>query len=97
MTHTGWYAKKPNQTKPKEHERKLKTWMGNSTGNADKKSTSKNEKIEEKRLNMLGWKEKSNTSKTNNTTRGNKSEDTDWVVCSLGKHRFLFLTNFTPA
>ena len=28
-----------NQGSPKKHEQKLKTWMGNSTGNADKKST----------------------------------------------------------
>ena len=38
--------------------------------------TSKNEKTEEERRNMLGRKGKSNTIKTNNTIRGNKSEDT---------------------
>ena len=50
--------------------------MGNSTGNVDKKSTrSKNDKTENA---GKSWNEKgkSNTSKTNNTTRGNKSEDT---------------------
>ena len=51
--------------------------MGNSTGNAEKKSTvtGKKDKTEKGRWNMLGQKEeeKSNsTSKTNNTTRGNK-------------------------
>ena len=60
-----------NRCSPKEHEQKLKTWMGNSTGNAVKKSstTSKNDKIEEECWNMLGQKEKSNLpSKTNNPT-----------------------------
>ena len=51
--------------------------MGNRAGNADKKSmtTSKKDKTEEERWNMLGRKEISNsTSKTNNTTQRNKPE-----------------------
>ena len=48
---------------PKEHEQKLKTWMGNSIGNANDKytRTSENDKTEEERWNMLGRKEKSAT------------------------------------
>ena len=44
----------------KEHERKIKTWMWNSTGNAGKKSTTtnKNDKTEGERWTMLGQKEK---------------------------------------
>ena len=51
---------------------------GNSTGNRDKKSTitSKNNETEEERWNMLGRKDKSNTSKTDNTTRRYKPEST---------------------
>ena len=52
--------------------------MENSTGTANKKSTtSKNYKTEEKVLNKLRRKEKRNvTIKTSNKTRGNKSEIT---------------------
>ena len=39
-------------------------------------TTSENDKTEEKRFDMLGRKEKSNISKTKNTTRGNKSGGT---------------------
>ena len=36
--------------KKKKHEQQIKTWMGNSTGNSDKKftTTSKNDKLKEK-------------------------------------------------
>ena len=61
--------------------------MGNSTVKTDKKSTttSKNDKKnktkkqnkkKQKRWNMLGKKEKSSTSKNDNTTQGNKPEST---------------------
>ena len=42
----------------KSTKEKIKTWMGNSTGNADKKSTKrgKNYIKKEKRKNMLGQK-----------------------------------------
>ena len=77
---------------PQKHEQKLKTWMGNSTGNADKKSTttSKNDKTEEERWNMLGRKRKTNTSKTTKTTQWNKPEGiSEWrktkKILSLNK------------
>ena len=59
------------------HLYRLKTWIGNSTVNADNKSmtTEKNYKTEWECLNMLGRTEKSNTSKKNiYRTRGNKPE-----------------------
>ena len=45
-------------------KKKIKTWRGNSTGNADKTSTKTNQKG------------KGNTRKNNNTTWGNKLEST---------------------
>ena len=44
---------------PKEHEQKLKTWMGDSTENVDKKSTtpSKNDKTGVECWNMFEHKE----------------------------------------
>ena len=53
--------------------------MGNSTGNADKKSTKtgKNDRTAEKYWNILGRKGNGNTRKSNNTTWGNKPESTD--------------------
>ena len=64
---------------PKEYEQKFKTWMGNWTGNTNRKSTTtgKNDETKEKRWNMLWRKEESKlTSKTSDKTRGNKSEGT---------------------
>ena len=51
-----------NWCSPNEQEQKLKTWMGNSTGNTDKKSmkTSKNDKTEVERRNMTEKRGKSN-------------------------------------
>ena len=51
--------------------------MGNSTGNANKKSTKedRNDKTKEKGWKMFGQKEKSNTRKNNNTTCENKPEN----------------------
>ena len=48
-----------------EHKQKLKTWLVNSSGNANKKSTriKKNGKTEEERWNMMRRKEKSKISK----------------------------------
>ena len=45
---------------PLKSTKKIKTWMGNSTVNADKKSTKtdQNDKTKEKRWNMLGQKGK---------------------------------------
>ena len=50
--------------------------MGNLTGNINKKAStiSKNIKTEEKCENTLGWKEQSNTNRTNYTTLRDKSE-----------------------
>ena len=47
----------------KVHKQKIKTWMGNATGNADKKSpkTGKKDKTKEKRWNMLEQEEKATT------------------------------------
>ena len=39
-------------------------------------TTSKNAKTEEKHLNMMGWKEQSNTIRTNDTTQRDKLEGT---------------------
>ena len=64
----------------KENEQKIKTWIGNWTGDADNKCTTriKNEKTEEEYWNMLERKEKKkrNTYKRNITTLGNKAEST---------------------
>ena len=61
---------------PKKYDLELKTWLGNSTGNADKKIKDKREngKTKKKRWKMLTQTRKSNTRKNDNTIRENKSE-----------------------
>ena len=56
---------KINRGSFKEHEQKIKSWMGNSTGNTDKRSTAsgKNDKTKKKRWNKLEQKGKGNTRK----------------------------------
>ena len=56
---------------PQKTRTEIKPLMGNTTGNTDKGfSTSKNDEIEEQRLNLLGRKKKNNT--TFKTTRGER-------------------------
>ena len=57
-------------------KKKIKTRMGNSTGNADKKSTktSQNDKTKEDDVTCTYTKEKTIQEKNNNTTWGNKPE-----------------------
>ena len=49
-----------NRGSLKEHEQKIKTWTGNSTGNADKKftTTGKNDKTKKRRRKILEQKRK---------------------------------------
>ena len=62
----------------KGHEKTLKSWMGNLTGNANKKSTttSKSDNRKKKRWN-IGQKGKSKASNNDNTIRGYRPESTD--------------------
>ena len=57
--------KRENWDPFKKHERKIKSWMGISTRNSDKKSTKtgKNDKTKEKRWKNLEQKRKDNTRK----------------------------------
>ena len=62
----------------KEHKQTFKTWMGNQTGNTDKKApTSKNTTTDEKCQNMSRRKEQSNKTRTKDATRKDKSKRMD--------------------
>ena len=47
-----------NRGFPKEHEQKLKTWMGNQTGNTNKKASTKSKNGKTKKNARIYWDEK---------------------------------------
>ena len=62
---------------PKGHEQKLKTWTWNQTGNTNKKTSTTSRNAKTKKNPGICWdEEQSNTIKTNDTNRRDKSEGT---------------------
>ena len=71
-----WNQSVKKISSPRKHEQKLKTWLGNLTENADKKSMTTSKMIKQRKNTGTCWEKKKRkaTQQLKDMTRGNKPE-----------------------